>query len=441
MPHPTCPCSAALDRCSRCDVLIGLPDLHLVEADVTDTAVVLDVECCDPLTGCLECGVIPTGHGRVTVSLIDAPFAGRPTRLRWRKHRWICREPACPVVTFTEQNPDVAAPRSLLTRRAVSWAIRQLRYENASIQGLARQLGTTWNTLWSQVRPLLTAAADDPIRFKDVAVLGVDEHIWHHTDPRRRGPKELTGMVDLTRKSHPTARLLDLVPGRSGTVYKDWLTAREPVFRDGIQVATLDPFQGYKNAIDDQLEDATCVLDAFHIVKLATSAVDEVRRRIQQQTLGQRGRRGDPLYGIRNLLRAGRERLTHRQQKRLHTAFAAHEDHVAVEVAYQCAQDVRDMFHQPSLAQGRRLAFRVIETLPSCPIPEIARLGRTLRKWKATILAYFDTHGASNGGTEAVNGLIELGRRIARGFRNFDHYRLRMLLITGGLDASPHTQL
>ena len=140
MPHPTCPCSAALDRCSRCDVLIGLPDLHLVEADVTDTAVVLDVECCDPLTGCLECGVIPTGHGRVTVSLIDAPFAGRPTRLRWRKHRWICREPACPVVTFTEQNPDVAAPRSLLTRRAVSWAIRQLRYENASIQGLARQL-------------------------------------------------------------------------------------------------------------------------------------------------------------------------------------------------------------------------------------------------------------------------------------------------------------
>ncbi|MFB9775585.1 transposase, partial [Brevibacterium otitidis] len=49
--------------------------------------------------------------------------------------------------------------------------------------------------------------------------------------------------------------------------------------------------------------------------------------------------------------------------------------------------------------------------------------------------------GASNGGTEAVNGLIELGRRIARGFRNFENYRLRMLLIAGGLDASTHTQL
>jgi len=192
---------------------------------------------------------------------------------------------------------------------------------------------------------------------------------------------------------------------------------------------------------DDQFEDATCALDAFHIVKLATSAVDEVSRRIQQQTLGHLGRRGDPLYGIRNLLRAGRERLTDRQRSRLQAAFAAHEDHISVEVADQCAQEVRDMFHQETLSQGKRLASRVIETLPTCPISEIARLGRTLRKWKTAVLAYFNIDGASNGGNETVNGLIELGRRIARGFRSFDQYRLRMLLITGGLDTSPHTQL
>lgn len=97
------------------------------------------------------------------------------------------------------------------------------------------------------------------------------------------------------------------------------------------------------------------------------------------------------------------------------------------------------MFHQPTPAQGRRLAEKLINSLPSCPIPEIARLGRTLRRWKTEFLAYFKTHGASNGGTEAINGLIELGRHIARGFRNIEHYRLRMLLITGGLEASPHT--
>jgi transposase len=38
----------------------------------------------------------------------------------------------------------------------------------------------------------------------------------------------------------------------------------------------LDPFHGYKNATDDELEDAVAVLDAFHVVKLATGAVDDV---------------------------------------------------------------------------------------------------------------------------------------------------------------------
>ena len=439
MPGHSCVCPDALDRC---DLLLDFPGPHLVTVTKgRRSGLVLEVESCDPVTGCPGCGVVATGHGRVMVELIDAPWAGRPVRIRWRKHRRVCREDLCEVVSFVEQDPAVCAPRGLLSTSAIRWAIGRLRREGATIQGLARQLGTTWNTLWSQVQPVLTMAANDPVRFENVQVLGVDEHIWHHRDPRRRGPKELTGMVDLTREPHPTARLLDLVPGRSGKAYRDWLNERGETFREGIQIATLDPFQGYKNAIDDQLEDATCVLDAFHIVKLAGAAVDDVRRRVQQETLGHRGRKGEPLYGIRHVLRAGRERLTPRQQIRLDSAFAAHPDHVAVEVAYQCAQDLRDVFHQPTPARGRRLAQQLIAALPSCPIPEIARLGKTLRRWEAAFLAYFDTDGASNGGTEAVNGIIELGRRIARGFRNVEHYRLRMLLIAGGLDASPHTQL
>ena len=87
--------------------------------------------------------------------------------------------------------------------------------------------------------------------------------------------------------------------------------------------------------------------------------------------------------------------------------------------------------------KGRRLAEEVVDGFPSCPIPEIARLGRTLKQWNDAFLAYFDTGRASNGGTESINGLIELHRRIARGFRNRENYRLRMLLIGGGLNLDP----
>ena len=65
---------------------------------------------------------------------------------------------------------------------------------------------------------------------------------------------------------------------------------------------------------------------------------------------------------------------------------------------------VREVFHQDTPAQGQRLAARLIQRLPACPIPEIARLGRTLRKWKDALDAYVDTDGASNGPTEAING-------------------------------------
>jgi transposase len=173
---------------------------------------------------------------------------------------------------------------------------------------------------------------------------------------------------------------LDLVPGRSGEAYKTWLHARGDTFRKNVKVATLDPFHGYKNAIDDQLQDAVAVLDAFHIVKLGTAAVDEVRRRVQQDIHGHRGRKDDPLYRIRNILRAGVEHLTDRQHARIESAFVADERHVEVEVAYRCAQQLRSVYHQTSHVDGRRIAEQILASFPSCPIPEIARLGRTLNQ-------------------------------------------------------------
>ena len=425
--------------CDRCDLLVGLPGLHVIKVVGGPDRLTVTVESPPAPAGCPVCGVIAASHGRRTVAMVDAPCFGRPVQVLWRKRTWRCREPACLGKVFTEQDEQICRPRGLLTVRACWWAINRLAAEHASIEGLARQLGTTWRPVWRSIQPRLEAMADDSSRFDGVRSLGVDEHLWHHVDERRRGPRALTGMVDLTRDQHGRvkARLLDLVPGRSGKAYADWLAARGEAFRQRVQVATLDPFHGYKNAIDDQLADAISVLDAFHVVKLGGQAVDEVRRRVQQAITSHRGWKGDPLYGIRNLLRCGQERLTDRQQARLAAAIEADDRHVEVFVAWQCAQQLRQVYHAANPAQGRRLATKIIDSFPSCPIPEISRLGRTLKRWRAAFLAYFDTAGANNGGAEAINGLIELHRRIARGFQNRENYRLRMLLIGGGL-TSPH---
>jgi transposase len=385
-PARSCPdpCSDS-SYCDRCDLLVGVEGFHVVAVAVSGGGVQVVIESASEPMGCRTCGVIAQSHGRRDVRLVDVPCFGRPVRLVWRKRTWRCEEPRCAVKVFTERDERLARPRALLTTRACWWAIGQLRREHASVAGVARQLGTTWRTVWRSIEPLLEVMAADPSRFENVSSLGVDEHVWHHvstkpTDAGGRGPKELTGMVDLTRdqQGRVRARLLDLVPGRSGKVYADWLQERGDAFRRRVEVATLDPFHGYKNAIDDQLADATAVLDAFHVVKLGTDAVDQCRRRVQQETLGHRGRKGDPLYGIRNLLRAGAERLTDRQWTRLATAVAAHEDHLQVYLAWSCALQLRAAYRHPDPAEGKKIAERVVASFPSCPVPEIVRPRRAI---------------------------------------------------------------
>jgi len=64
-------------------------------------------------------------------------------------------------------------------------------------------------------------------------------------------------------------------------------------------------------------------------------------------------------------------------------------------------------------------------------VAELSRLARTVRAWQAEILAFHATDGCSNGPTEAVNLLIKKVKRVGHGFRNFDNYRLRLLLHCG----------
>ena len=162
----------------------------------------------------------------------------------------------------------------------------------------------------------------------------------------------------------------------------------------------MDPFHGYKNAIDDQLDDAVAVLDAFHVVKLGCQAVDEVRRRVQQDILGHRGRKDDPLYEIRSLLRRGAEQLTERQQARLATAIEAGDPHVEVIVAWQCYQQLRHLPRRPP-AKGRQIAIKVFDSFPPARSPRSPGSAAPWR-WRQQFLAYFDTHGVTNGGTEAI---------------------------------------
>ena len=127
-----------------------------------------------------------------------------------------------------------------------------------------------------------------------MAALGLDETSFLKATPSAP-TRYVTGLVDLEG-----GRLLDVVADRTRAAVAGWLDARTRDWLAQIGTVALDPWRGYASALVAPLGHATVVVDHFHAIRLANLVVDQVRRRIQQATLGHRGRRRDPLYRIRS---------------------------------------------------------------------------------------------------------------------------------------------
>ena len=274
-------------------------------------------------------------------------------------------------------------------------------------------------------------------------MLGVDDHVWHHRDRRRRGPRELTGIVDLTRgKDHPTARLLDLVPGRSGTVYKNWLEERGEDFRSGIQIATLDPFQGQQ-----ERHRLTCSKTQPACSTPFTSSSSPVMPLMRYAAAPGKTRPVTADARAIPSIKSGFFCAPHvigspRANKNASVRPSRQMRHISVLKSPTAAPSKSETSsiktHPPKADAWPPISSRAYQPVPSPKSLAWAgpyASGRT-PYWPTSI----PTEPAT-GQQKPSTDIIELGRRTARGYRNPTNYQLRMLFIAGGLDASTHTQL
>ncbi len=318
---------------------------------------------------CRACGSAGRPRDTVVRRLAHVPFGWRPTVLLVRLRRYACT--GCGAVW--RQDLDRAAPaRSKLSRDAVLWALKSLVVDRLSVARIAAALAVAWHTVNDAVltagRELLIA---DPNRLDGVEVIGVDEHCWRH--PRGQQAREVerfvTVVIDLTpvRNGTGPARLLDLVEGRSKAVFRAWLDAQTPAFRARLQVVAMDGFTGFKTATTEALPDAVAVMDPFHVVALAGDALERCRQRVQQQTLGHRGRSGDPLYGIRRKLRTGADlldprQLDPRQLDRL-AMVLTDEQHLPVALTWNVYQRIIAAYRHSDRERGKKALAALIESL------------------------------------------------------------------------------
>ena len=156
-----------------------------------------------------------------------------------------------------------------------------------------------------------------------------------------------------------------------------------------------------------------------------TVVVDKVRRRVQNETLGHRGRKADPLYRIRKLLLTGSERLDERGHERMLLGLRRGDPHDELLGAWLAKESVRDVYLTEHVGEARTLLDKAIVGCQSDEVAEIRSLGDTLERWQTEILNHHRT-GASNGPTEGLNLCVKRIKRAGRGFACFEHYRLRV---------------
>jgi len=410
-------------------ILFGLPGVWVrhVEQCEDGARVVHVVTVDETAAACPACGVFSTSvRQRRTTRPRDLPYGEAPLVVRWHKVQYACRETRCARKAFTEQIPELPAGARVTgrLRRHIATAVARGATVSAAADGLLS---------WPVAHAAWVAHADALLSEPEpVRVLGIDETrrgrpLWVQEPSGRWRLTERfeTNFVDLAG----TQGLLGQTAGRTQAAVVAWLEARGQAWKDAVQVVAMDPCASYRAAVQQALPHALIVADHFHLVKLANTALTDVRRRVTWDLHGRRGRKSDPAWARRRRLLRGRERLSHKQFTTMWNELIDADPTHQILTAWIGKEELRALLATAKTGANRHdIAHRLFRFNAWCAdsdVPELHRLAATIEAWWPEVLGFLTTD-ITNAGTEATNRTVKTVARTAYGFRNLDNQRRRV---------------
>ena len=405
--------------------LVGLKDVQVVRYERHGPNVELMVEQVPGDVFCPTCGARAQVKERPVVHYVDLPVYGTAMSLAWKKHRMRCTNADCTRQSWVLSDHRIAAKNCLLTTRAAKWATVQVG-TGRTVSEVAGELACDWHTVNDAVTTYGKALlAADRKRLNNTTAIGLDETAFVRSGSANR-TNYATTVADV--ENH---QIIEILPSRHFVDVAGWLDKQPRAWKDRVRFGALDMSATYAAVYSVILPKAAQVVDPFHLIALANRCLDAVRRRVQSEQLGHRGRRDDPLYKARRALLVGEEKLSAEATLRLRSLLELGDPGAEVAIAYRVKERLRDFYRATNPDEARQLLEELQgHCLKRAMPPEVQKLGRTIRDWFAKICNY---HLAkmSNGPTEALNNLIKRIKRVGFGFRNFENYRIRALLYAG----------
>lgn len=335
--------------------------------------------------------------------------------------RFLCEREDCPQRSFDERFEGIG--RGGASDRALAF-FADLARGRASL-AVARDLGVPEHYLRVAVTTeRRKAEVSRPRRLGDH--LAIDECSV------RKGQVFATVFSDPGR-----GVVLEVAPGRDGAAVWAFAGLYRHAERARVKVVTMDCHAPYRAMVKAAFPHATIVADAFHVHRRVLYALAEVRRAAWNRTRRANGGRGAEAKAIkaaryalaraRDDLAADRSERGERQRQAVAAACALDAD---LSAAYELKEAFRTAMAYAKTGEEELFAAALDLFDALCRgsgLRPFATVAKTFRTWRAEIVAYATTGGATNAWAEAVNLLIKNQKRQAHGYKSWFGFRCQML--------------
>jgi transposase len=308
--------------------------------------------------------------------------------------------------TFFERLPGVDEKRHM-TDRLIAWIGKSSIKRTFS--SIAEEVGITEGTVRLIFKDYVKKL-ENRIKFDTPAYMGIDEI---HIIKKPRGV--ITNIESKT--------IVELLVNRNKVTVIQYLSSLPS--KEKIKCVAMDMWEPYKDAVQQVMPSAVIVIDKFHVVRMASVAL-EIVRKAHRASLSAPARRR--LMHDRFILLKRPWELSSEERLKLNEWI---ENFPELDLGYSLKESFYGIYDSSDKyeALDRYQAWEL--SVPPHMRDAFAPLIKAWRNWQPYILNYFE-HKITNAYTESLNNLIRVANRNGRGY-SFDVLRAKMLFAEGAI--------
>jgi transposase len=273
------------------------------------------------------------------------------------------------------------------------------------------------NKLWRMMH-YYTEAARQKEDYSGVKQLGVDE------TSKAKGHDYVSLFVDLKKR-----RTIFVAEGKDSetiTTFTEDFKAHHGNPHD-ITDVSIDMSPAFIKGVEDNLPNAQVTFDKYHIMKIISTAVDDVRKaEVKEQDL---------LRGQKCLFLKNRQSLTESQLMALKTIESMPRLNLKTVRAYHIRENFQEIYKEVTREGFASALKKWYFWATHSRIGPVRDAAKTIKRHWFGVLRWYDSK-INNGILEGLNSLIQAAKARARGYRTFKNLETIIYMLTGKLDYS-----